>query len=161
MRAAMAGVASQANTPPALIAPYRRLIFEIQSAVVRPIGARQDRGTGRAVAFIRNHLSEPLTLSKVARVAGFAPGYFSKLFKRNKGMTFQRYTLELRIERAADMLKGTRVSVERVRQLTGFRTRAYFNRAFKRAMGVTPGDYRRRKQDKHLRSSGYELRPVS
>jgi len=35
----------------------------------------------RALAFIRDHLNEPITLGQTARMAGFAPKYFSRLFK--------------------------------------------------------------------------------
>jgi transcriptional regulator GlxA family with amidase domain len=45
-------------------------------------------------------LAEPLTLARVARVAGFAPDYFSRLFKRDEGMTFTSYVQEARVDRA-------------------------------------------------------------
>ena len=77
-------------------------------------------------------------------MAGFAPGYFSKLFKRDEGVTFERYLRALRVERARQMLYATRLSVERVRQLAGFRTRSYFNRVFRQSFGTTPIAYRER-----------------
>jgi len=156
--ATRARAVARATTTAALIAPYRKFILDIRGAVEHSIGARQERGTQRAVAFIREHLSEQLTLSQVARLAGFAPGYFSKLFKQNEGTTFQRYLLALRLERAAEMLKGTKLGIERVRQLSGFRNRAYFNRAFKKAMGVSPRDHRRRFNARLRRVAGYEPR---
>ena len=146
---------ARATTTATLIAPYRRFILDIRRALEHSIGARQERGTQRAVAFIREHLSEPLTLPQVARLAGFAPGYFSKLFKQNEGTTFQRYLLALRLERANEMLKGTKLGIERVRQLSGFRNRGYFNRAFKKAMGLSPRDHRNRFNAHLRRAAGY------
>jgi AraC-like DNA-binding protein len=134
----------EARTVVALVAPYRRLIVEVESALQNPTAARHDRGIRRALGFIREHLSRPLTLAQVSRVAGFAPGYFSKLFKRVEGITFERHTQQLRIDRAKQMLEGTTLSIERIRQLSGFRTRNYFHRVFKQAEGVTPGRYRQR-----------------
>ena len=156
--ATRARAVARATTTAALIAPYRRFILDIRGALEHSIGARQERGTQRAVELIREHLSEPLTLSQVARLAGFAPGYFSKLFKQNEGITFQRYLLALRLERATEMLKGTKLGIERVRQLSGFRNRAYFNRAFKKAMGVSPRDHRLQFKTQMRRAAGYEPR---
>jgi AraC-like DNA-binding protein len=152
---------ARAITTAGLLAAYRKFIVDIRGAVEHPIGARQERGTQRAVAFIREHLSEPLTLPQVARLAGFAPDYFSKLFKKNEGTTFQSYLLARRLERAAEMLRGTKLGIERVRQLSGFRNRAYFNRAFKKVMGICPRDHRSRASARMRRQAGYEPRHLA
>jgi AraC-like DNA-binding protein len=158
LAAAMARAVARATTTAALIDSYRSFIIDIRGAIEHSIGSRQERGTRRAALFIREHLSEPLTLPEVARLAGFAPGYFSKLFKQSEGTTFQHYLLALRLERATEMLEGTKLGVERVRQLSGFRNRAYFNRAFKKAMGVSPRDHRRHFTTRMRREAGYEPR---
>jgi AraC-like DNA-binding protein len=136
--------AERAQTVMAVVDPYRRIVSDIESVVLGPTRARQDRGTRRALTFIREHLGEPLTLAQVARAAGFAPDYFSRLFKRNEGMTFEHYTKRLRVERAQQVLAETSLSVEGVRQLCGFQTRNYFHKVFKHAVGLTPIEYRER-----------------
>ena len=80
-----------AGTVAELVAQYRRLVSDVENALTAPLPARRDRGTNRALAFIRDHLGERMTLPQVARVAGFAPGYFSKLLKRREGATFEQY----------------------------------------------------------------------
>ena len=70
----------------------------------RPVESSQVSGLGGALAFIADHIGEPLTLARVARVAGFAPSYFSALFKRHEGETFERYVRRMRIERAKELL---------------------------------------------------------
>ncbi len=136
--------AERAETVLGLINPYRRVVSDIESAVAGPTQARQDRSTRRALTFMREHLGEPLTLGQVARAAGFAPDYFSRLFKRNEGMTFEHSTQQLRVERAKQVLDETSLSVDGVRQLCGFQTRNYFHKVFKQAVGLTPIEYRRR-----------------
>ena len=94
------------------------------------------------LAFVRDHLAEPLSVAKVARIAGFAPRYFSKLFVENEKKTFHQYVVELRIERAKHMLLATTLSAEKVGQLAGFATRSHFHRAFKQSEGMAPLEYR-------------------
>jgi AraC-like DNA-binding protein len=136
--------AKDARTVMELLASYRRLVSDVEKAIQSPTAARQDRSTLRAQSFIREHLSEPLTLSQVARAAGFAPDYFWRLFKRSEGVTFVRYLEALRLTRAKEMLEKTALSVEQVQKLCGFRSRTGFHRVFKKAVGATPVEYRLR-----------------
>jgi AraC-like DNA-binding protein len=137
-------VAGEASTVSELFAGYRRALSDIQLAMLRPLDAGKERKTRRAVLYLRDHLSEPLSLSRIAKVAGFAPGYFSKLFKRQEGMTLERYTRQLRLTRAKELLHNTELSVERVGQLSGFGTRNHFHQVFRIAEGVTPLQFRKR-----------------
>jgi AraC-like DNA-binding protein len=133
-----------ADTVSALIDAYRSVVSDIEIAIQSPTQARQDRSTRRALRFMREHLSDPLTLPQVSRVAGFAPGYFSRLLQREVGATFDRHLQKLRLERAKQALAGTTLSVERVAQLAGFRSRTYFQQLFRQSAGCTPIEYRRR-----------------
>ena len=142
--ASMERTAEDARTVMELVASYRRLVSDVEAAMQRPTAARTERGTRRALAFIREHVGEPLGLARVARVAGFAPDYFSRLFKKSEGVAFGRYLQELRIERAKQMLSGTTLTVEQVQRLSGFQNRPYFHRLFKQAVGMTPIEYRDR-----------------
>ncbi|HEV8244952.1 MAG TPA: AraC family transcriptional regulator, partial [Polyangiaceae bacterium] len=146
LQASLRQAASEASTIVQLSAAYRRAAADIELAIAHPKDARQDRSIRRAIAFIREHLAEPLSRSQVARVAGFAANYFSKVFIRSERMTFQRYVLRLRLERAAHMLVSTTLSAERIGQLCGFRTRNHFHRAFKQAFRITPLSYRSREK---------------
>jgi AraC-like DNA-binding protein len=134
--------AQRARTVRELVDSYRRLIVGIENAMKDPTLARQDRGTQRAVAFLREHFAEPISVEQVARIAGFAPDHFTRLFKRDEGMTPESYLRSLRIDHAKTTLLGTKLNMESVRKLCGFRTRNYFHRAFKQAVGLTPVQYR-------------------
>jgi AraC-like DNA-binding protein len=136
--------AEDATTMTELFGCYRRALSDIQLAMLRPLEAGRERGTRRAISYLREHLSERVSLTRLAKVAGFAPGYFSKLFKRQEGMTLESYTQQLRLTRAKELLHNTQLSVERVGQLAGFGTRNHFHHVFRRAEGVTPLQYRNR-----------------
>jgi AraC-like DNA-binding protein len=138
--------AEAADTVSELCSAYRDVVRDMDEALQRPVEAHQERSLRRAVSFIRDHISEPLALSTVARHAGFAPNYFSRLFKRREKVTFERYVRDLRIERAKEMLARTSLSVERVGQLSGFASNHYFHRVFKRVTSETPRECRNRLQ---------------
>jgi AraC-like DNA-binding protein len=136
--------AAEARTLDDLATVYRRAVSGLALAAVSPTDARQQRSIRRALAFIGDHLSEPLTLANVSRVAGFAPAYFSTLFAKSEHTTFRHYVSRLRVERAKRMLASTTLNVERVAQLCGFVSRVHFHQAFRRYMKMTPSEYRER-----------------
>jgi AraC-like DNA-binding protein len=123
---------------------YRGAVSGLELLMTRPTLARQDRNLRRAIDYMREHLAERLTLARVARIAGFAPGYFSTLLSRTEHATFRNYLSALRLARAKQMLVATILSVERVGQLCGFPTRSRFHRAFRQSTGLTPDQYRKR-----------------
>jgi AraC-like DNA-binding protein len=136
--------AREARTMGDLSAVYRRAVVDVAEAVERPAAARRDRSLRRALDYIHQHYTEPLALSKVARVSGFAPYYFSHLLREREKMTFADYVTRLRIERSRQLLADTELSVGRVSELSGFRSAQYFCRVFRAASGATPGAYRAR-----------------
>ena len=81
-------------------------------------------------------------LRRVAKAAGFAPTYFSALFAKAEKTTLPRYIRRVRVERAKKMLETTTLGIERIGQLSGFRTRSSFHAAFVELAGATPGAVR-------------------
>jgi AraC-like DNA-binding protein len=134
--------AKEARTVDQLFAAYRQVVASLSEAVRRPVPARRHRSVQRAVEYMHKHYREALSLQAVSRVAGFAPNYFSALFKQREGMTFERYIRQLRIERAKQLLVSTDLDMQRVAQLSGFGTRQYLARMFRRVLGATPVEFR-------------------
>jgi AraC-like DNA-binding protein len=127
-----------------LVAAYRVVIAHLERAVISPTVARQNRSVERALAFMRDHLGEPLTLPRVAKVARFAPSHFSRLLRREQGMPFEKYLFRLRLERAKHILSTTPLNIGRVAERSGFRSRTHFQQVFRKVMGETPLAYRAR-----------------
>jgi AraC-like DNA-binding protein len=132
------------ETVTGLVASYRRAVAEIARAIEHPTHARQDKSLGRALDFIRSHLSEELSLARMSRIAGFAPSYFAKLFKQEERMTLGRYVQRQRIEHAKLMLSDSKLSIETIAYRAGFKSRTHFQRAFRLATGFTPARFRGR-----------------
>jgi AraC-like DNA-binding protein len=126
-----------------LLAAYRRAAQDLAIAVQRPVTARQDRSLRSAVDHIHQHYAEPLRLARVARIAGFAPSHFSKLFILREHMPFERYVRGLRLERAKQLLFDTDLPSTRIAELSGFGSLQYFSTVFRGQFGMTPLEYRR------------------
>jgi AraC family transcriptional regulator len=91
---------------------------------------------------MRQHLAEPLSLPAVSRVARFAPGHFARLLRRSQGVTFLRCLLRMRIDHAKHLLRSTSLNVQRIAELSGFKSRTHFQRVFRGEVGKTPIGYR-------------------
>jgi AraC-like DNA-binding protein len=150
--------ADDADTVAELVLVYRRLIADIERVLSAPTVAEHDRGIRRALDFIRDHVSEPLTVAQIARVAGFAPDYFGRLFKRSEGVALARHVRNMRIERARQMLEHTALTVAQVQRLSGFRGRTHFHHAFRDVVRMTPIAYRAKKSTEDKLSRDLALR---
>ena len=134
-----------------LLAVYRRAATDLFAALSKPALVRQDRSLRTALDYIREHYSEPLRVAKIARVAGFAPSHFSRLFIKREGTSFEHYVRTLRIERACQLLAGSDLRVARIAELCGFNSPQYFGRAFRALVGKTPLAYRKTPRKARMR----------
>jgi YesN/AraC family two-component response regulator len=136
--------AAEARTAVDVYAAYRRAVADMTAAVQQPVGARHERSLRRAVDYIHQRYSERLSASRVASVAGFAPKYFSLLFKIRERMTFEAYLRRVRIDRARQLLRRTDLNLTRVAELSGFRSAPYLCQVFRQVCGSTPMKFRER-----------------
>lgn len=95
-----------------------------------------------ACGFIDEHI-ESLSLEQVSDAVGLSPYYFSKLFKKEKGIGFSNYISLKRISHAKQMLEETELPLTDVALQSGFSSAPYFSQVFKKEEGMTPGEYRR------------------
>jgi AraC-like DNA-binding protein len=98
----------------------------------------------RARDLIDVRYAEPLDIAAMARRAHASPAHFSRSFKRAFGETPHQYLLTRRIERAKDLLRETDLSVTEVSLEVGFASLGSFSSTFKRIVGTTPREFRRR-----------------
>ena len=108
-------------------------------------GAQHLEAVRRAAGYIREHLTEELTLEDIARAAGLSPNYFSTLFRQVNGQTLWDYVTARRIERAMRLLEMDRgQTILDIATQCGFNNTANFNKMFKKHTGRTPSEYRRK-----------------
>jgi AraC-like DNA-binding protein len=100
--------------------------------------------TGRAAAFIADHLTEPdLSTARIAAALSFNPDHLGRAFRDTFGETITDHIHRLRIDRARMLFRSTNRPVARVAAEVGFGDERYFRRIFKRRVGLTPGQFQR------------------
>lgn len=105
-----------------------------------------ERAVLAAKAYVEAHYSESLSLRRVATAVYLSPYYFSRLFKSHTGMTLGEYVTEVRLARACDLLRSTDQTVHKVAQAVGYGSGSYFSSVFTRRFGVSPGQYRLKRE---------------
>lgn len=95
----------------------------------------------KALNYIRENLTEDLSLEKMAQISNLSPIHFHKCFKASVGKTLRDYVEEQRIKKAANLLIATELSLTDIAFECGFSSQSYFSYVFKRRMQVTPREY--------------------
>jgi AraC-like DNA-binding protein len=93
-----------------------------------------------AISYIDSHVHENLQIGDMAARCHLSPRRFTDLFKQETGQTFSHYLNRSRIEYACSRLNETGHIVYACHE-SGFNDLAYFYRVFKKAKGITPGQY--------------------
>lgn len=91
-----------------------------------------------AIDFLNDSYGKKITMAQVAEMYFFTPSYFSKVFKEETGKSFSRYLIELRIEKAKEMLASSQQRIYEIAEAVGYDDVQYFSRTFKDEVGMTP-----------------------
>lgn len=103
---------------------------------------RSERRIELAKDYISLHYSEPFTLTEIAEYVELNASYFSNLFKTETGMNFSEYLLNVRMDKAKELLKDPKIKIYEIGQLVGYEDAVSFGRAFKKKWGISPKEYR-------------------
>lgn len=102
-------------------------------------------GLRKALTFIGSNYTDPLTLDQLARQAHISPSHLSFLFRTVLGTSFKALLQLIRIERARlEIERRGLVRITDVALFVGFSDLSHFEKSFRRFVGETPRDYRRR-----------------
>ena len=96
----------------------------------------------KAVAYINKYYMQPINLTNIAAYVHLNPEYFCRLFKEETGKNFSNYLVDIRLNKAVDLLKRTDLKVREIAEIVGYSNLSYFSTLFKKYYGVSPFDYR-------------------
>lgn len=97
-----------------------------------------------AIEYIKNHLSDNLSLEAIAGGLGLNESYLSKLFARETGKTLSHFIREEKIKVACDMLRHLEDSGTDIAGYLGYSSQSHFIQVFKKETGLTPEEYRKK-----------------
>ena len=92
-----------------------------------------------------NHNYQTATLGDTASHFGYSVSHFSTLIKEGTGRTFLQIIRDIKLHQACRALVKTNLSIPAICELVGYETPEHFMRIFKKAYGMTPGEYRKQK----------------
>lgn len=96
----------------------------------------------KMMRYIEGNAPNHFKVADVAEVANLSVSRTVHLFKEVTGVTIIEYAQTIRLQLAEEQMRYTQHSLERIAELSGFRSYPYFHRIFKRKYGVAPGVYR-------------------
>ena len=94
------------------------------------------------LSWLRDHLTEDLSVAALARRLNLSERQFSRVFKSAVGVTAAEHVEAVRLESACRLLETTSRTIEQIAKSCGFGTPETMNRAFRRRLNTTPGDHR-------------------
>ncbi len=94
------------------------------------------------LAWLRDHLTDDLSVAALARHMSLSERHFTRVFRRQVGVTAADHVETVRLETACRLLETTNRTIEQVAKSCGFGTPETMNRAFRRRLGITPGEHR-------------------
>lgn len=113
-----------------------------RSALDKEHSARIASKIENAMATKKLYLNSDLTLGDLAQAVGVPPNYVSQTLNETMGETFFDYVNKKRIDAAQTLLRESDKTALDIAYEVGFNARSSFYKAFRRALGVTPGEYR-------------------
>ncbi|PDO10507.1 MAG: hypothetical protein BLM47_06755 [Candidatus Reconcilbacillus cellulovorans] len=93
---------------------------------------------------LRHYADSELSVRGICAHLHVSAGYFCSLFKRETGMTFGQYVLGVRMEAAKELLRSTDLKTFEIAERVGYADPNYFSFCFKKAVGLSPKEYRHR-----------------
>jgi AraC-like DNA-binding protein len=116
-------------------------------------------GINKALAFLRENLTQPFTEAELATIAGQSTSAFSRAFRKHTGMTLVQYVKRLRINLACQILMSDeQAPITDICFEVGFNNLSNFNRQFRAEKGMTPSQFRLLRMDEEQRR-GSRRRP--
>ncbi|MFD0716540.1 response regulator [Paenibacillus sp. GCM10027626] len=125
-----------------------RYFLSLGQAICVQNDKKQEKGMHELIEkvhqFIDAHLSEDLSLIKIADVVYMNPSYFSRFYKQQTGRNVSGYIHDSKLKAARTMLGNARMKIQDIASALGFTSPSYFTIFFKKMTGMTPQEFRER-----------------
>ncbi|MBQ4155083.1 MAG: helix-turn-helix domain-containing protein [Clostridia bacterium] len=97
-----------------------------------------------AVIYFNSNFSKKISLNDYVKDLNISLCWFTRIFKEKYTVSPRTYLTNLRIIKAKELLNTTSYSIGKIAELTGHENQLYFSRVFKKNVGITPSEYRKK-----------------
>lgn len=129
-----------------LQAKFGELLELVQAVAKARPGSRSSALAREAVAYLQKHWEEPFHSSKMEDALHFQFDHITRCMKKYTGMTPLQYVHHLRMNQASMLLEQTALSIQEIAERVGIPSASFFGRLFRERIGMSPGQYRMRRQ---------------
>lgn len=98
----------------------------------------------KAMDYLEKNYTEKINLMKLSKQTGFSPNYLHKVFTETMEFTPNEYLTRLRLNKAKELLVKTSIPIYEAALQCGFENVPYFSYVFKKNMGMSPAEFRRK-----------------
>ena len=114
------------------------------------LNTEREGSTAQIVASIVEYLhanyAHEINFAKIAEDYNFSSSYLTKIFREQTGKPPIRYLIEYRVQVAKGLLRNTNLNVKEIAEKTGFIDQFYFSKCFKSYCGLTPTQYKEKRE---------------
>ena len=115
------------------------LLLELSRNIRRQSGSLL---VSRAVELMEHHLSQPLSLKKLASQLGTSPTSLHREFQNTLQTSPINYFLHLKMETAKSLLRNTNLQIQEIAASLGYENALYFSSEFKKRVGLSPRHFK-------------------
>ena len=98
----------------------------------------------KTLSYIEENYMNHLTLSSISANVSLSSSYLCRIFKSEVGTSITSYLNNLRIRKAATLIKDSKLSLKEISTMVGIDDQLYFSRLFRKCMGISPSEYGKR-----------------
>ncbi len=106
------------------------------------VGAGRENRFANLIEYIHCHYTEDLRIADLAKSEHLSVSRFRDVFRESFGCAPSEYIIDLRLQRARDLLTGTDLSIAEIAELCGYSDEMYFMRLFHKKTGLSARTYR-------------------
>ena len=119
-------------------------VIELRAAPEAPRrGGLPNWRAKRVLTYIETKLGSKIAIGEVADCVALSKSHFSRAFKQSLGFSLMTYVTSRRVERAKLMITSSQERLSDIALACGFADQSHLNRCFRRAVGISPGLWRR------------------
>ena len=121
----------------------KRSLYDFAKLVVEEREKRANsRYTEQCKEYIRKYYHQKICIPDIAEALGVSESHLSRIFKKETGESIQKYSMHMRIERAANLLKYSEASLTEISEYLCFSSQSHYGKVFKVYKNMTPKQYR-------------------